>query len=77
MFQKKFLDATPEQRVELVAKIAAKEKKPATPEEHFFVTLKAAVVRGYYSSKIGIHDEMDYKGNTYQQGDYAGELPHA
>lgn len=44
-------------------------------QEPFFSTLKAATVKGYYSSKIGIHDEMDYKGNTYQQGEYAGFLP--
>jgi sugar phosphate isomerase/epimerase len=41
----------------------------------FFPRLKNATVRGYYSSKIGIHDELDYKGNTYQQGEYAGFLP--
>ena len=49
-----------------VAVVASMEKEP------FFEALKAETVRGYYSSKIGIHDEMDYKGNTYQQGEYAG-----
>jgi sugar phosphate isomerase/epimerase len=61
-----FLKSDNSQRLAVVESI---EKEP------FFATLKAATVRGYYSSKIGIHDEMDYKGNTYQQGEYAGFLP--
>ena len=33
------------------------------PEVRFFRELKHLTVRGYYTSKIGIHDEMEYKGN--------------
>jgi sugar phosphate isomerase/epimerase len=66
LHSKKFLDADAAQRVAVVASM---EKEP------FFGKLKATTVRAYYSSKIGIHDEMDYKGNTYQQGEYAGFLP--
>jgi hypothetical protein len=44
-------------------------------KDPFFAVLKDATIRGYYTSSIGIHDDMDYKGNTYQQGDYSGELP--
>ena len=57
------------QNVQRIAVVSSIEKEP------FFATLKAATVRGYYSSKVGIHDEMDYKGNIYQQGEYAGFLP--
>jgi sugar phosphate isomerase/epimerase len=63
---KRFLDANPAHRIAIVASL---ERKP------FFEKLKTATVRAYYSSKIGIHDEMDYKGNTLQQGEYAGFLP--
>jgi sugar phosphate isomerase/epimerase len=49
--------------------VASIEKEP------FFLKLKSATVRGYYSSKIGIHDEMGYLGNTLQAGEYAGFLP--
>jgi sugar phosphate isomerase/epimerase len=66
LHSKKFLEANEAQRIAVVASM---EKEP------FFGTLKATTVRAYYSSKIGIHDEMDYKGNTYQQGEYAGFLP--
>jgi sugar phosphate isomerase/epimerase len=61
-----FLQGDNSQRIAVVASM---QKEP------FFATLKAETVRGYYSSKVGIHDDMDYKGNTYQQGEYAGFLP--
>jgi sugar phosphate isomerase/epimerase len=64
--QKTFLKCSDEQKLALVTEL---EKKP------FFATLKTATVHGYYSSRIGIHDEMGYLGNTLQQGEYSGSLP--
>lgn len=61
-----FLQSDNSQQIALVESIV---------KEPFFKILKEATVRGYYTSKIGIHDEMDYKGNTYQQGEYSGFLP--
>lgn len=72
---KPFVDAPADQRAALLARLAANEKDPQTPEDHFFIALKHSTIRGYYTSKIGIHDDLDYKGNVYQNGDYAGELP--
>lgn len=60
-----FLKATPEQRIALLTRISKNEMDPQTPEETFFKELKGRTVQAYYSSKIGIHDEMQYKGNTY------------
>ncbi len=59
-----FMQATPEQRVAVLSHIARNEKNPQTPGEHFFVELKQSTVDAYYSSKIGIHQEMEYKGNV-------------
>jgi gluconate 2-dehydrogenase gamma chain len=70
-----FLDATPEQRTAVAARLARNELASSEPEQIFFRNLKDAVARGYYTSRIGIHDDMDYKGNTIQQGEYAGYLP--
>jgi hypothetical protein len=70
-----FLKCPPDQRTAILTHMATAEQNPKTPEELFFVTLKSWTIRGYYTSKIGIHDEMRYLGNTYQRGDYAGELP--
>jgi hypothetical protein len=71
MHRKTFLDSTPEQRVAVVTRMARNEKTPNKPEEHFFVELKGAVAFAYYTSSIGIHQEMGYKGNT-MQNEYAG-----
>ena len=38
-------------------------EKPETSGQRFFVELKSWTARGYYTSKVGIHDEMEYKGN--------------
>lgn len=72
-----FLKCSAAQRVSVLNRMAANEKNPAKPEEYFFVDLKSETVRGYYTSRIGIHDDMDYKGNTLQQREYAGYLPDA
>ena len=69
-----FLAVTPEQRTAVLTRIAANERDPKTADEQFFRELKAATVRGYYTSEIGIHQEMQYKGNTLLQ-EFVGEEP--
>jgi gluconate 2-dehydrogenase gamma chain len=39
------------------------QQQVKTPLEAFFVTAKRATIHGYYSSEIGIHKELHYKGN--------------
>lgn len=65
MHGKTFLESPPDQRVALLTRISQNEMKPAKPEEFFFRELKSRTARAYYTSKIGIHSEMEYKGNTY------------
>ncbi len=67
-----FMKSAPELRVALLERIAQNEANPQKPEEKFFVELKSRVARAYYTSKIGIHDELEYKGNTYLR-EFAGE----
>ena len=45
--------------------ISKNELAPATPLEEFFATTKDAVIRGYYTSEIGIQKELAYKGNKF------------
>jgi hypothetical protein len=59
-----FMQATPEQRVALLTRIAKNEEKPEAPEEHFFQELKGRTARAYYTSKVGIHQDIEYKGNV-------------
>ncbi|MGH7249337.1 MAG: gluconate 2-dehydrogenase subunit 3 family protein [Pseudomonadota bacterium] len=72
---KLFLDTPAGKREALLTRASKNEKHPRKPEEKFFRLLKEYTIFAYYTSKIGIHDDMDYKGNVYQTGDYAGYLP--
>ena len=58
-------DSSGAQRLAVLARCALNEANPKLPEEVFFRELKTRTVHAYYSSKIGIHQEMQYKGNTY------------
>ncbi|HVP46061.1 MAG TPA: gluconate 2-dehydrogenase subunit 3 family protein, partial [Bryobacteraceae bacterium] len=69
-----FMQASPEQRVALLSRISRNESSPQTPEERFFVELKSRTADAYYSSKIGIHQEMEYKGNVLLPGFVGYEL---
>lgn len=69
---KAFLASTPEQRLAVVTRMAAGESEPKTPAEQFFTQIKGSTIRAYYSSKVGIHDDQQYKGNVLQTGEYSG-----
>lgn len=64
-FGKPFADAAPEQQTALLTEIARNEFNPTTPLEKFFREAKGRTIFGYYTSKIGIHDELKYKGNQF------------
>jgi hypothetical protein len=67
----RFLESSEAERTAVLTKLAAAEREPKTPEEKFFVELKGRTVHAYYTSDIGIHKEMEYKGNTLLQ-EYVG-----
>jgi Gluconate 2-dehydrogenase subunit 3 len=48
----------------VLTKLAANEKDPQTEAEKFFTQLKQTTAFAYYSSSIGIHQEMEYLGNV-------------
>jgi hypothetical protein len=50
---------------EALHKASRNEEHPQTGLERFFVMLKQMTVDGYYTSSIGIHQEMEYRGNAY------------
>ncbi len=62
---KPFLQSSPEERIALLTRMAQNEREPKKPEELFFAQLKSRVAYAYYTSEIGIHKEIEYKGNTY------------
>ncbi len=66
-----FMKASPEQRLTVLTRMAQNESNPQKPEEKFFKELKSRVVQAYYTTEIGIKQELEYKGNTYQN-EFAG-----
>ena len=48
-----------------LAKSAVHEGQPTSDFERFFGRLKQMTVNGYYTSAIGIHQDLEYQGNTY------------
>jgi len=50
-----------------LAQAAGNERSPRTVLDLFFVKLKQMTVDGYYTSRIGIHQDLRYQGNTYQK----------
>jgi hypothetical protein len=62
---KPFLQSSPDERLAILTRMAQNEGKPQSPEEAFFAALKFRVVHAYYTSEIGIRQEIEYKGNIY------------
>jgi len=60
---KSFVDSSSEERIAVLTVLSDNEHMTDLPEVRFFLELKETTVFGYYTSKIGIHDEMEYKGN--------------
>jgi hypothetical protein len=68
---KSFVDASPEDRIAVLTVLSNNDHMTDLPEVRFFIELKRLTVQGYYTSKIGIHDELEYKGNRILQ-EYVG-----
>jgi hypothetical protein len=64
-FSAAFSRAGQEHQVSLLKTISRNERRPNTIEERFFVAIKSLTVDGYYTSPIGIHQDLRYKGNAY------------
>jgi Gluconate 2-dehydrogenase subunit 3 len=60
---KSFVDSSAEEKIAVLRVLSDNEQMTELPEVQFFHELKRLTVRGYYTSKIGIHDELEYKGN--------------
>jgi Gluconate 2-dehydrogenase subunit 3 len=58
-------EAAKSSMAEVLARASAGEANPQTDLERFFIKLKQMTLAGYYSSEIGIHQDLEYQGNTY------------
>ncbi len=91
MHGKPFMQASKEQQVDVLQAMAAKEdakesdkgqaegdsgKRGAVQSQKFFGQLKNTTAAVYYSSSIGIHREIEYKGNVILE-QFVGYMPDA
>jgi hypothetical protein len=60
---KSFVDSISDERIAVLTVLSDNEHMTDLPEVRFFRELKRLTIRGYYTSRIGIHDELEYKGN--------------
>jgi hypothetical protein len=63
-YGQEFAKCSKPQQAALMESISRNEDQPATPEEKFFVLLKTTTIDGYYTSTVGIHQDLEYQGNT-------------
>jgi hypothetical protein len=64
-FKVPFNALNPDQLDAILADISRNEREPQTALELFFAVAKQATVQGYYTSEIGVHQELHYKGNKF------------
>lgn len=91
MYDKPFMQVTKEQQVAILQKMSTSEdakqadkaqaegdsgKRGEARPEQFFGQLKNTTAAVYYSSYIGIHKEIEYKGNVILE-QFVGYLPDA
>jgi hypothetical protein len=62
-----FIKAGKTSQIALLEKLAQAEHDPQTAGEQFFKRLKGATIFAYYTSDIGIHKDIEYKGNVIQE----------
>jgi len=66
MFGRGFLEAAPPERIKLMDRMSRNEgKRPLEDINYAFGTIKWWVAEAYYTSQLGIHDELNYQGNIY------------
>ena len=51
-------------QVAALNRLAAAEKNPGSAAEHFFADMKKATLFAYYTSQVGLVQELEYKGNS-------------
>jgi Gluconate 2-dehydrogenase subunit 3 len=68
---KNFVSASAEEKIAVLTVLSDNDHMTDVPEVRFFKELKHLTMEGYYTSKIGIHDELEYKGNRILQ-EYVG-----
>ena len=73
LFQALFVKASPRQQTELMTRLSVPNSTETTSGQDFFKLIKSLTVFGYYTSKVGIEEELkfdgwvEYKGCTHPE----------
>jgi len=73
LFRAPFVRATAEQQTELLTRLSVPNSTETTSGQNFFKLIKGLTVFGYYTSKVGIEEELkfngwvEYKGCTHSE----------
>lgn len=59
-----FLALSPADQKTTLDKLSAAEKNPSTAAERFFADMKKTAIFAYYTSQVGLIQELGYKGNA-------------
>jgi len=70
-FSTPFITANSAQQVTLLKAISKNEYNARSIDERFFIAIKGLTVDCYYTSQVGIHEDLHYKGNAYLK-DFVG-----
>jgi hypothetical protein len=68
------LESSPDEVNAVLTRAASNEHEPKTAQEKAFKWVKQRTAHAYYTSKIGIRQELEYKGNSMLP-EFVGELP--
>jgi hypothetical protein len=60
-----FADASEKDQLDFLKDLAKNEFDPKSTEDRFFRSIKGMTIDGYYTSEVGIHKDLQYKGNSY------------
>ena len=62
-FHAKYAACSAGEQSALLRELAGDEEENDSPGRRFFLALKRSVIDGYYTSRIGIHEDLQYQGN--------------
>lgn len=62
-FGKPFIDLSASEKSDFLGSLASRAANASTPAELFFNRAQKMTIAGYYTSKIGLIDELGYQGN--------------
>lgn len=68
LFRTPFVKATAEQQTELLTRLSVPNSTETSSGQNFFKLIKSLTVFGYYTSKIGIEEELKFEGWVEYKG---------